>query len=110
MKHLKHTFFMFVTGDPDYLYDTGMWRDSETHAGEDVQIYAQGPLAHLFQGVHEQNFIAHVMMYAACIGPNKNHCDTSAASSNLIGHQTFYVIQSVLLLHLLAYFVRHTRL
>ncbi|MDD5275359.1 MAG: alkaline phosphatase [Methylovulum sp.] len=34
---------------------------SETHAGEDVAIYAQGPGAHLFQGVLEQNTIFHVM-------------------------------------------------
>ena len=27
---------------------------SETHAGEDVQIFAKGPMAHLFHGVHEQ--------------------------------------------------------
>nr|KAG5709212.1 hypothetical protein BaRGS_017964 [Batillaria attramentaria] len=40
----------------------------ETHAGEDVAIYATGPMAHLFHGVHEQNYIAHVMAYASCVG------------------------------------------
>lgn len=39
----------------------------ETHGGEDVALYAIGPMAHLFQGVHEQNYIAHVMSYAACV-------------------------------------------
>lgn len=34
---------------------------SETHAGEDVAIFARGPSAHLFQGVKEQNYIFHVM-------------------------------------------------
>jgi alkaline phosphatase len=34
---------------------------SETHAGEDVAIYATGPGAHLFHGVQEQNVIFHVM-------------------------------------------------
>ena len=34
---------------------------SETHAGEDVAIYAGGPRAHLFHGVQEQNYIFHVM-------------------------------------------------
>ena len=48
---------------------------SETHGGQDVAIYAQGPLAHLFHGTHEQHYIAHVMMYASCVGPNKKHCD-----------------------------------
>lgn len=34
---------------------------SETHAGEDVAIYASGPHAYLFHGVQEQNYIFHVM-------------------------------------------------
>jgi len=37
---------------------------SETHAGEDVAIYADGPGAYLFQGVVEQNYIFHVMHHA----------------------------------------------
>ncbi|KAM8953077.1 alkaline phosphatase-like [Pelodytes ibericus] len=42
---------------------------SETHGGEDVAIMAKGPFAHLFHGIHEQSYIAHVMAYAACIEP-----------------------------------------
>lgn len=38
---------------------------SETHAGEDVGIFAIGPGAHLITGTNEQNFIFHVMDYAA---------------------------------------------
>ena len=38
---------------------------SETHSGEDVAIYAQGPWAHLFRRTHEQNYIYHVMNFAA---------------------------------------------
>lgn len=37
---------------------------SETHAGEDVAIYAGGPKSHLFQGTMEQNAIYHVMRTA----------------------------------------------
>jgi len=44
---------------------------SETHGGDDVGIWAAGPMAHLFHGVHEQSYIGHVMSYAACIGPQK---------------------------------------
>ena len=47
----------------------------ETHGGEDVAIYATGPMSHLFHGVHEQSYIAHVMAYASCVGPNTQHCD-----------------------------------
>lgn len=38
--------------------------ESETHAGDDVVIMAQGPWAHLFHGVVEQNLIYHVMDHA----------------------------------------------
>ncbi|MDA7746767.1 alkaline phosphatase [Psychromonas sp.] len=37
---------------------------SETHSGEDVAIYAQGPGAHLINGTNEQNIIFHIMDYA----------------------------------------------
>lgn len=46
----------------------------ETHGGEDVAVFAKGPMAHLLHGVHEQNYIPHVMAYAACIGANLDHC------------------------------------
>lgn len=48
---------------------------SETHGGDDVGIFAIGPQAHMFQGVYEQNYIAHLMGYAACIGPGLKFCD-----------------------------------
>ncbi|MEK8034456.1 alkaline phosphatase [Ideonella sp. DXS29W] len=37
---------------------------SETHAGEDVPIYARGPRAYLVHGSMEQNWIYHVMRHA----------------------------------------------
>ncbi|NXG78969.1 PPBT protein, partial [Baryphthengus martii] len=50
----------------------------ETHGGEDVAIFARGPMAHLLHGVHEQNYIPHAMAYAACIGSNRGHCNNAA--------------------------------
>ncbi|NXQ25691.1 PPBT protein, partial [Alaudala cheleensis] len=50
----------------------------ETHGGEDVAVFARGPMAHLLHGVHEQNYIPHAMAYAACIGSNRGHCNTAA--------------------------------
>lgn len=31
-------------------------------------------MAHLFHRVHEQSYVAHVMAYAACIGPYATDC------------------------------------
>jgi alkaline phosphatase len=47
-----------------YLQEAMIPLPTETHGGEDVAIYAGGPLAHLFHGVQEQNVIAHVIMEA----------------------------------------------
>ncbi|MFT2091226.1 alkaline phosphatase [Paraglaciecola sp. 2405UD69-4] len=38
---------------------------SETHSGEDVAVFAQGPGAFLVNGTQEQNMIFHIMDYAA---------------------------------------------
>jgi len=58
----------------DFLQQSLVWVSSETHGGEDVAIYASGPMSHLFQGVQEQNYVAHAMAYASCVGVNKGHC------------------------------------
>jgi alkaline phosphatase len=52
------------TTDPNFLQEATVPLDSETHAAEDVAIYARGPGAHAFQGVVEQNVIFHVMAQA----------------------------------------------
>lgn len=48
--------------------------DQETHGGDDVAVFAQGPMAHLFQSLQDQTYVAHVIAYAACIGPNADNC------------------------------------
>lgn len=53
------------TEDPDYHQTVLIPLEQETHAGEDVAIYAGGPWSHLFQRTHEQNYIYHVMRHAA---------------------------------------------
>jgi alkaline phosphatase len=49
------------TANVNFLQEAAVPLGSETHAAEDVGIYAQGPGAHAFQGVVEQNVIFHVM-------------------------------------------------
>lgn len=53
------------TTDVDFLQQALVpLGESETHAGDDVAIFAQGPWAHLFHGVVEQNLVYHVMEFA----------------------------------------------
>ncbi len=49
------------TTDKDFHQQTLIFSGSETHAGEDVPVYASGPGAELFRGTIEQNEIFHVM-------------------------------------------------
>ncbi|KAJ7306540.1 hypothetical protein JRQ81_009902 [Phrynocephalus forsythii] len=63
--------------DANYQAQSAVPMRMETHGGEDVAVFAKGPMAHLLHGVHEQNYIPHVMAYAACIGDNRDHCRTS---------------------------------
>ncbi|XP_072522279.1 alkaline phosphatase, tissue-nonspecific isozyme [Salminus brasiliensis] len=58
----------------DYQAQAAVPLRMETHGGEDVAVFSKGPMAHLLHGVQEQNYIPHVMAYAACIGQNKDHC------------------------------------
>lgn len=49
------------TANVNFLQEAAVPLGSETHAAEDVGIYANGPGAHAFQGVVEQNVVFHVM-------------------------------------------------
>lgn len=68
--------------DDEYMQQAAVPLDAETHGGEDVAIYAKGPMAHLFHGVKEQNYIAHVMAYAACLEPYRTCPRTPTHSSS----------------------------
>ncbi|CAK9825686.1 Alkaline phosphatase 4 [Anthophora retusa] len=62
-------------GEPFYNHMAGMYLKDETHGGEDVGVYAIGPYSHLIRGTFEQNYIAHVVAYAACFKDWPSHCD-----------------------------------
>ncbi|XP_022781404.1 alkaline phosphatase-like isoform X2 [Stylophora pistillata] len=68
------------TGDKDFEQQATVWLDSETHGGDDVGIYADGPGAYLFHGVVEQPYIFHVMDHAMCLSDSKwDMCDRHPA-------------------------------
>ena len=50
--------------DPNYLANKLHGTDSESHGGEDVALFADGPRADLVRGVMEQNVIFHIMTEA----------------------------------------------
>ena len=52
------------TTAPGYVQEATVPLSSETHGGEDVTIYGQGPGAYLLRGTLEQNAIYHVMVEA----------------------------------------------
>ncbi|KAI4881341.1 hypothetical protein NFI96_001649 [Prochilodus magdalenae] len=58
-----------MTSETGYKQQSAVPLSSETHGGEDVAIFAKGPMSHLFHGVQEQSYIAHAMAYAGCIEP-----------------------------------------
>ena len=45
----------------DYQQQTAVNLDSETHAGEDVALFATGPGASRFRGVMEQDEIGQIL-------------------------------------------------
>lgn len=63
-----------VLESKDYIQAAASPRSSGTHDGQDVAVYARGPMSHLLTGVHEQHYINYVMTYAACVGRHKHKC------------------------------------
>ncbi|XP_075975455.1 alkaline phosphatase-like [Anticarsia gemmatalis] len=59
----------------DAVHASAVPRQWATHGGEDVPIYALGPMATiLFAGVVEQSYIPHAIAYASCIAHQSRRC------------------------------------
>ncbi len=52
------------TDDPDYLQEATVPSGSETHAGDDVGVWAGGPGAQAVHGSIEQNVVFHLLLQA----------------------------------------------
>ncbi|XP_077260226.1 alkaline phosphatase isoform X2 [Temnothorax americanus] len=72
------------TSDFTYSQQATIISDEAYHGGGDVAVYAIGPYAHLFHSVHEQNYVAHVIAYAAGIGEYSNNAGVSHHIPNAI--------------------------
>jgi len=64
----------FIARKPEVLFPGMVPLYSETHGGEDVAVFAHGPLQHLFTGSYEQNLLPHLMGYAMCIDEELYGC------------------------------------
>ncbi|XP_045598098.1 alkaline phosphatase isoform X2 [Procambarus clarkii] len=60
--------------DPHYVGAATVPMVESNHAGEDVVLYARGPHAHLFTGIHENTYIPHALRYATCVGEGLHFC------------------------------------
>ena len=94
-KSSKKTFLL--SANKSYVMPAGVPLEYETHGGEDVAIYARGPMAHLFHATHEQNYVAHVMAYASCVGNNKLHCQKTPNQSPNTRTSSFFMYSLILL-------------
>ena len=53
------------TEAPGYHQEAAVPLGSETHAGEDVAVYGQGPGSQMISGTNEQSVVFHVMNLAS---------------------------------------------
>lgn len=53
----------------EYLYPATLPASMETHAADDVPVFAGGSYHEIFSGAYEQNALPYLMAYAAKIGP-----------------------------------------
>lgn len=83
--------------DPLYQQLATFYQEDESHGGEDVGIYARGPGSELVRGVMEQNFVAHLISYSACIGPRAS--DNPECKSVKAGVSKNSVAVSVVLIY-----------
>ncbi|GBP57167.1 Alkaline phosphatase, tissue-nonspecific isozyme [Eumeta japonica] len=66
----------------DAVHAAAAPRQWATHGGEDVPVYALGPMATiLFAGVVEQSYIPHAIAYAACLAHQGRRCQVKANST-----------------------------
>ncbi|XP_036147815.1 alkaline phosphatase isoform X2 [Monomorium pharaonis] len=67
----------------DSIQTSGVPRAWATHGGEDVPVFAVGPLANaLFSGSVDQSYIPHAIAYAACLAHHASRCSRDSNNVN----------------------------
>ncbi|XP_054721014.1 alkaline phosphatase, tissue-nonspecific isozyme-like [Uloborus diversus] len=95
--------------DKDFRQDALFPKRIATHGAEDVAVYALGPWAHLFHGVHDESYIPYVMGHAACIGPDLDPslCSSGTATRPPV-HGSTTVLRTILVI-LVYMFHKHSK-
>lgn len=75
------------------LYMATVPLNTESHGGEDVAVFASGPMGHIFRGNMEQNVLPDLIAYAARIGQYKE--DGGEDGDPGSGHATTVCVQLV---------------
>ncbi|XP_018346804.1 PREDICTED: LOW QUALITY PROTEIN: uncharacterized protein LOC108751228 [Trachymyrmex septentrionalis] len=66
----------------DSIQTSGVPRAWATHGGEDVPVFAVGPLANaLFSGSVDQSYIPHAIAYAACLAHHASRCSRDSTNN-----------------------------
>lgn len=78
----------------DQRYMATVPMDAETHGGDDVAVWASGPMSHLFRGVYEQNTLPYLISYIAQIG---DYYDDSSSASTLAALPLLLLLISVVM-------------
>ncbi|PSN50061.1 hypothetical protein C0J52_04213, partial [Blattella germanica] len=67
----------------DIIQSSAVPRTWSTHGGEDVPVFASGPLANiLFSGTFDQSYIPHAIAYIACLGEYAKRCSMFSNSNS----------------------------
>jgi alkaline phosphatase len=76
-----------------YSHFSPIYLSSDTHGGEDVPVYANGPSSNLFSGVYDHNYIAHTISHAACIGPHATICNERGGAATVFLSYSVYKVK-----------------
>lgn len=81
--------------EPRFMFPAAVPYEDETHGGEDVAVYTNGPWSHLFVGNYEESYIFHAIMYASCLGDNKYEKAPACNDSPKTGLSTIFIVMLI---------------